>query len=207
MKIIITESQLNVLNKTIQNITDPFKILGIKRPSEPQNPSNKKLMDGSSIYATDKYWAHIREYEGNPKNRVGGVKQPVFKAYKDSVGVWTVGYGHTGSDVKPNMKITKQQADEMLKKDSQVAADCVRRIMDKWKKDGLQTYKLTQGQFDTLVSLTFNAGCGSVRKSQFIKELKKGNTQKAGELIKTFNTLNLPGLVRRRADEYKIFTS
>ena len=32
-------------------------------------------------------------------------------AYKDSVGVLTIGYGHTGSDVKPGMTITQARAD------------------------------------------------------------------------------------------------
>lgn len=223
MRIIVTEQQydkmLNQLDKTIQQATDPYKMLGIKRPSEiknepkmianpePQNVSGKKLMDGSTMYATNQYWSHIREYEGDPKNRVGGVKQPVLKAYKDAVGVWTIGYGHTGPDVTPNMKITKKQADEMLVKDTQVASGCIRRIMSEWKTKGLKTHKLTQGQFDALTSLTYNAGCGNVRESDFIQELKKGDYKKAAELIKTFNTLKLPGLVRRRQDEYKIFKS
>ena len=39
----------------------------------------------------------------------------VLKAYKRPGGVWTIGYGHTGSDVKPDMVITHKEADELLK--------------------------------------------------------------------------------------------
>ena len=218
MKIILTEAQYDTLLKQVKSATDPYKMLGITRPSQqttkstikkpkPQAPTGKNLVDGTTLYATDKFWKHIREYEGDAKNRVGGVKQPVLKAYKDVVGVWTIGYGHTGKDVKPNMVITKEQADQMLVKDTQENATYIRKMLKKWKDSKLPSYMLTQNQFDTLVSLSYNAGIGNVMRSQFIKELRKGNTQKAAELIKTFNTLNLPGLVRRRQDEYKMFTS
>ena len=40
-----------------------------------------------------------------------------LKAYVCPAGVLTIGYGHTGSDVKPGMTITKEQAVELLKKD------------------------------------------------------------------------------------------
>lgn len=217
MKIIVTEAQydkiLKQVNQTISSVTDPYKMLGITRPSQ-QKPSVKKktpfgknLVDGTTLYASDNYWKHIREYEGDPKNRVNGVKQPVLKAYKDAVGVWTIGYGHTGKDVKPNMVITKQQADQLLIKDTQENSKYIRNVLKKWKNSKLPSYMVTQGQFNALVSLSYNAGIGNVMKSEFMKELKKGNVEKAAELIKTFNTLNLPGLVRRRQDEYKMFTS
>lgn len=219
MKIIITEAQYeNILDKakqTIQQAIQPQQKTNLSLPTKstevvkktPQVPSGKQVMDGSKLFATNSYWGHIREYEGDPKNRVGGVKQPKLKAYKDSVGVLTIGYGHTGKDVRPNMVITKEQADQLLVKDTQEAANCIRRILDNWKREGLTSYNLTQGQFDALVSLTFNAGCGNVRKSAFMKELKKGNKEQAAQLIKSFNTLNLPGLIRRREDESRIFMS
>ncbi|MEE3439617.1 lysozyme, partial [Ruminococcus sp.] len=40
-----------------------------------------------------------------------------LKSYKCPSGIWTVGYGHTGKDVKPGMVITEEQAEELLKKD------------------------------------------------------------------------------------------
>ena len=38
-------------------------------------------------------------------------------AYQDSVSVWTIGWGHTGSDVTPYMKITEEEAENLLLKD------------------------------------------------------------------------------------------
>ena len=37
-----------------------------------------------------------------------------LEAYRDIVGVWTIGYGHTGPDVTPDRVITKEEADELL---------------------------------------------------------------------------------------------
>lgn len=228
MKIIINEVQFDLLkqvNQTIDTITDPYKMLGIERPSqqkkvqpqpkqkskktpEPQNISGKQMMDGSVMNISERYKTIVREWEGDPKNRVNGVKQPKLRAYRDnSPGkIPTIGYGHTAG-VTMGMKITKQQAEDFLIKDSQEAIGCIKRIMENWKTKGLKTYKLTQGQFDAMVSMTFNAGCGAMRKSQFIQELKKGNTKKAAELIKTFYVGNNVGVKNRREQEYNLFIS
>lgn len=40
-----------------------------------------------------------------------------LKAYKDTVGVWTIGYGHTGPEVKPGLVWTKAQAEAALVED------------------------------------------------------------------------------------------
>jgi GH24 family phage-related lysozyme (muramidase) len=58
-----------------------------------------------------------------------------------------------------------------------------------------------------MVSMTFNAGCGAMRQSQFIQELKRGNTKKAAELIKTFMIGTNVGVKNRRQQEYKLFIS
>jgi|LakMenE18May11ns_1017448.scaffolds.fasta_scaffold9938115_5 lysozyme len=228
MKIIITEQQydniLQQVNKTIGNITDPYKMVGIQRPSqkkiettkkvkpkgianpEPQKISGKQLMDGSVMNITNDYKKIVREWEGDAANRIGGVKQPKLVGYLDSRGIPTIGYGHTDG-VRVGMKITKKQAEDFLVQDSGDAIGCIRRIMDEWKKNDLKTYKLTQGQFDAMVSMTFNAGCTSMRKSRFIQELKKGNTKKAAELVKTFYIGTTEGLANRREQEYNLFIS
>ena len=36
------------------------------------------------------------------------------KAYQDAKGVWTIGYGHTGEDVREGYTISKQKAEELL---------------------------------------------------------------------------------------------
>ncbi len=80
-------------------------------------------------------------------------------AYQDSVGVWTIGYGHTRNVVK-GQTITELQAVEFLKSDVSI----VENALNKWG------FKLNQHQFDALVSLFYNVGTGMI--SNFAADLK-----------------------------------
>ena len=40
-----------------------------------------------------------------------------LRAYVCPAGVWTIGYGHTGSDVRDGLKITEEEAEALLRKD------------------------------------------------------------------------------------------
>jgi GH24 family phage-related lysozyme (muramidase) len=85
-------------------------------------------------------------------------------------------------------------------------------MLDRWKAQGLQTYKLTQGQFDALVSYTFNSGCGGsgdpehpgLLGSQFIQQTKLGNHEKAAEILRTEN-ITQPGHKPRREKESNMY--
>src|SRR5258708_4127462 len=69
-------------------------------------------------------------------------------AYKDSGGVFTIGYGHT-AHVYEGMTCTQEQAECWLMQDTQTAEAMVNRLAH---------VKLTQGEFDALVDLCFNIG-------------------------------------------------
>jgi lysozyme len=163
--------------------------------------------DATMMKASQQFWDMIKEFEGLANKRKRGVKVPALKAYKDTRGIWTIGYGHTGihsgTEVSPDMKISEAEAINLLYADAKIAADCVRRMAKEWKNQGVN-YTFTQGQFDALVSITFNVGCDGMRTSDFIQELKKGNDKKAGEMIKTFA---LKGGKDRRKKESEIFLS
>ena len=94
------------------------------------------------MQVSDKGVALIKEFEGCK-----------LTAYKDSVGVWTIGYGHTRS-ARQGMVITQDQADELL------ALDVTKHATGVYK--ALQV-KLEQHQFDAVVSLAFNVGVNAVR--------------------------------------------
>lgn len=85
-----------------------------------------------------------------------------FKAYQCTAGVWTIGWGHT-SGVKEGDTCTAAQAEEWLKQDIADAEDAVN-----W-----QGLKLSQNQFDALVSFVFNAGEPHFRKSTLLKLVKE----------------------------------
>lgn len=178
------------------------RIIGLHETATKRQYLFEQKKDGSTMNASQVFWDNIKEFEGNPKKRKNGVKEPMYKAYKDSVGIWTIGYGHTDGVTK-DMVISNEEALKFLYMDAKDSADCVRRIFNEWKNKGLK-YEISQGQFDALVSLVYNSGCDSVRTSDFIQSVKVGNMKKAAEQIKTFK---LAGGQDRRNKESEMFLS
>lgn len=156
--------------------------------------------DSTGLKASQNFWDWIKWHEGDPKKK----GQPILVGYKDSVGVPTIGFGHTGPEVKIGMKISKEKALEYLYADATEAANCVRRIMGEWKSKKIPGYKLKQHEFDALVSLVFNSGCDGVRRSIFIQKLKKGDYQGAAVNIQYHSN---KGLANRRKAEYEMFAN
>ena len=120
-------------------------------------------------------------------------------SYQDSVGVWTIGYGHT-KGVHGGMTCTQEQADEWLAEDLETVYGDIREYVD---------VPLTQGQFDALCSWIFNLGAGAFRDSTFRRLLNARDYEGAAEQIKRWvhaGNQVLPGLVKRRAAEAEMFT-
>lgn len=119
-------------------------------------------------------------------------------AYQDSVGVWTIGYGHT-SGVYAGMTITQAQADTFLRQDLATAENAVNSKV---------TISITQNMFDALVSLTFNIGSGKFGTSTLLKKLNQGDINGAADEFDRWIYAGeqvLAGLVRRRAAEKAMF--
>ena len=120
-------------------------------------------------------------------------------AYQDMVGVWTIGYGHTGRDVKAGMTITQQQAEQLLIND---LAQFERGVND------LVTVQINQNQFDALVSFSYNLGVGALQKSTLLRLLNAGSYQPAADEFPRWNRAGgnvVAGLTRRRYAERQLF--
>ncbi len=120
------------------------------------------------------------------------------KAYLCPGNVWTIGYGHT-KNVRAGMCISKAQAEELLKEDLKYFENAVRQ---------LSKVELTQGQFDALVSFTFNVGVYAFKKSTLLRLVNQGDFLGAAEQVDRWvyaNKKKLPGLVKRRAEEKQLF--
>jgi lysozyme len=143
------------------------------------------------VKTSERGQALIRKFEGCK-----------LKAYKCPADVWTIGYGHTGAEVKEGCKITKAEATELLavdleKFEAQVLA-------------ALGNCQVTQGQFDALVSFTYNLGVGRLKESTLLKLLKAGQPRKAADQFLLWTRAAgkvLPGLVTRRDQERILFLS
>lgn len=126
-----------------------------------------------------------------------------LKAYLDSVGVWTIGYGDTGPDVVKGLVITKAQAEERLRK---------RLVEFEGYVNDMVKVALTQNQFDALVSLVYNIGPTNFKSSTLLRKLNAGDYKGAAEQFLVWNKgrvkgslVILPGLVTRRAAERRMF--
>lgn len=132
-----------------------------------------------------------------------------LKAYDIGDGMITIGYGHAEpmetSKYKLGDKISEKQADRLLKEDLKEAEDGIKRIFKEWEERKIDV-RINQNMYDALVSIVFNSGIGGVRMSDFIKDIKKGKFEEAGEKIKKFNiSSKFPGLAYRRSKESKLF--
>jgi lysozyme len=146
------------------------------------------------MITSDKGRALIKAHEGKR-----------LVAYRCPAGVWTIGYGHTSAagapEVKPGMRISQIEADAILARDLEAFEKGVRSLVKG---------PLTQGQFDALVSFTFNVGLGALKRSTLLKRLNAGQHKAVpAELMKWTRAggRELPGLVRRRRDEAELWRS
>jgi lysozyme len=130
-----------------------------------------------------------------------------LEAYKCPAGVWTIGYGHTGSDVKPGMVISENKADELLRADVASFEADVRKLVKSF---------ITQRQFDALVSFAFNVGSDidlddiaeGLGDSTLLKRLNAGDIKGAAEQFLKWDKAGgqkLRGLTRRRNSERALF--
>lgn len=112
-------------------------------------------------------------------------------SYKDSAGVWTIGYGHTHG-VKSGQKITEKQADCLLRGDLLTAENYV---------NGLQL-KLTQGQFDALTDFVYNLGAGNFAGSTLLAKIRaQAPTEEIQAQFRRWvyaGNIKLSGLIKRR---------
>ena len=92
-----------------------------------------------------------------------------LEAYQDAAGVWTIGYGHTGRDVKRGDRISEYWATDLLKRDVEKVAEAVRTL----------NVARTEGQLDALVSFAFNLGIGKLKSSTLLKVIREGGSKAA----------------------------
>ena len=115
-------------------------------------------------------------------------------SYRDPIGIVTVCAGHTATAKLGQVK-TPEQCAELLKSDVKYAEAAVKRLV---------TVKITQKQFDSLVSFTFNVGEGNLSSSTLLKKVNANDCYGAGAEFLKWNKADgrvLPGLTKRRADE------
>jgi lysozyme len=124
-----------------------------------------------------------------------------LKAYRCPAGVLTIGYGHTGPDVREGKKITVDEAESLLSTDATHASDSVLE---------LTSGNVSQGQLDALTSFVFNLGSSKLKTSTLLRKHRAGNYAGAaaefGRWIYADGRIE-PGLIKRRAAETHLYLS
>ena len=128
----------------------------------------------------------------------------LLKASNKLDGVWTIGYGQTGSyygkRVRRGMTTTKAEAHAWLRDHSiKTYEDAVTQAVK---------VPLNQNQFDALVSFAYNVGVGALKQSTALRKLNAGDYAGAADALTMWTKCNgkvLAGLVRRRKEERALF--
>lgn len=123
-------------------------------------------------------------------------------AYKDMGGMLTVGFGHTGAEVKPGARVSVVQALQVLGRDVGKTEKALQSCLG-------DDVLLTQNEWDAYVTLAYNVGAGAVCKSSIRPKLRAGKYREACETILGFNKVRVngklvesKGLTNRRKGEY-----
>ena len=134
----------------------------------------------------------IKHYEGKR-----------LKSYLCPANHWTVGYGairyFDGEPVPPNVTITEQEADDLLRRDLIDTEDFVSRLV---------RVPLTENQFSATVSLVFNIGAGNFQRSQIRQRVNRKDYYCAASIWWQWRRGGgriLPGLVKRRESERQLW--
>ena len=128
-----------------------------------------------------------------------------LSSYYNTVNVLAIGYGHTGKDVKRNMKITQEQAEALLQNDLAHVEYMlnVRFVGDK---------KLKQNQYDAVCSFVYSVGVHAFLKSTMFALLMKKDYENASNQFARWNKVTKDGrkevsqkLTTRRIAEKELF--
>lgn len=147
-----------------------------------------------ALTTSDKGYAILRSFEGRS-----------LKAYRDAVGVWTIGYGNTNFDaevlgftIKAGTTITATQAEELLK-------TTVKRRYEPAVNENMRTDH--QPSFDAGVSFHYNTG--AISRASWVKSFVAKNLPAVHSQIMLWNKADgrvLAGLTRRRNREWEMIS-
>ena len=124
-------------------------------------------------------------------------KVPAWQSLKGDP--WTIGWGHTGPEVREGLVWDQSTADVVFAQD-----------LCRFEAGVLAAIKvgINQGQFDALVCFSYNLGLGNLRSSTLLELLNAGNTRAAQSQFARWNQAGgrvMLGLRRRREAEAALF--
>lgn len=116
-------------------------------------------------------------------------------SYQDQGGVWTIGWGSTGSDIVAGLVWTQQQADDRLESDLQKIEGQVIKLLRR---------TLSQQSLGALDSFTYNLGSAALASSHLLQCVNSGDDIGAAKAFIVWDHVGpseVKGLLIRRLDE------
>lgn len=143
-----------------------------------------------------------------------GVRQ---RPYRCPAKLWTIGVGHVLYPRQGALKVDDRDSVPLEERDNRTFSmeevdGILRDDLNRFER-GVERYcplKLTQGQFDALVSFSFNVGLGTLQRSTLRQKVLRGDMEGASEEFMKYTIGGgkvLKGLVNRRNDERALFLS
>jgi lysozyme len=143
-----------------------------------------------------------------------GVRQ---RPYRCPAKLWTIGVGHVLYPRQGALKVDDRDSVPLEERDNRTFSmeevdGILRDDLNRFER-GVERYcpvKLTQGQFDALVSFSFNVGLGTLQRSTLRQKVLRGDMEGAAEEFLKYTIGGgkvLKGLVNRRNDERALFLS
>ena len=143
-----------------------------------------------------------------------GVRQ---KPYRCPAKLWTIGVGHVLYPEQGKLKLDERDGFALKIEDfrtfSMGEVDAILRAdLDRFER-GVEKFcpvTLTQGQFDALVSFSFNVGLGTLQRSTLRQKILRGDMEGASQELLKYCMAGgkvLKGLLNRRNDERAVFLS
>ncbi len=169
----------------------------------------KELKDASKLKSSDDGVNFIKEFEGT-----GPIKDGKLQKYNDVANLPTIGYGHllTDSEKASNtVKINGQSVDISNGITPEQAVALKKQDLVRFEKAVSENVKvpLTQSQYDSLVSFSFNVGDGAFKKSTLLKKLNSGDYAAVPSELSKWDKAGgrqVKGLTRRRQAEADLFS-
>jgi lysozyme len=139
------------------------------------------------------------------------------KPYQCPALLWTVGVGHVIDPTHARVPMANRKElpippgwDRVLS--AEEIDDILRKDLARFESGVLRLIKvpMTQGQFDALVSFSFNVGLGNLQNSTLRMKLNRGDYEGAAEQFLVWTKAGgkvLKGLVIRRTHEKEMFES
>lgn len=123
-----------------------------------------------------------------------------LKAYLCPAGVWTVGYGSTGPDIKPGVSWSKEKAEERMREQAQGFVSAAQKLCPR-------LYLSEPEKTAAIADFAYNLGATRLAGSTLRKKVNAGDWPAAQRELRKWvfgGGVKLPGLVIRREAEAKL---